>query len=313
MDCVTPAVLNSVTSYLEESKESLSGSSLRFIRSSGAPLTKKTREYFEGVFQVPIVQTYGLSEAGNVASTYQLPKGLKEGSVGTPRGVEVKILDGEVLVHGDTVFAGYENPEESNDEYFVDGWFRTGDAGYLDEDGYLFITGRFKEMINRGGEKVSPYEVESAIQRHTAVADAAAFPIPNSYGSEDVGAVVVLKEGAALDIDELRSFLTPYISSYKMPTKLFIAGEVPVGGNHKVQRRRLYEYIKGAISGADRARRPPGCRRRGGGTGKWLYADRAGAYGYLEDNTKEIPNRHRGRFFQAGRGFASCRAALQPD
>lgn len=235
----SPAVLTSLTSYMESNAIRIDSRSLRLIRSSGAPLPESTRRFFEDTFRVPVAETYGMTETGNITTTYRMPKGHKEGSVGVSTGLEIRILDGEILVRGDTVFRGYENPDESNDKYFVDGWFRTGDEGFLDEDGYLFITGRIKEMINRGGEKVSPYEVERALMLHGAVADAAAFPVPNGYGSEDVGAAVVLREQGHLNVDELRGFLQGHLPPYKMPTLLYVVDEIPVGKNEKVQRRQL--------------------------------------------------------------------------
>ena len=240
----SPAVLNSLAAYLEESGTIVESHSLRFILSSGAPLTEKIRAYYQKTFDVPVVESYGMTETGIITSTYQLPKGYKAGSVGVSTGLEIKILHGEILVRGDSVFHGYENSEESSHCYFIDGWFRTGDQGYLDEDGYLFITGRFKEMINRGGEKVSPYEVEKAILRHEAVTEAVVFPIPNNYGSEDVGTAVVLKEGQHINIIELRGFLQGLISAYKMPTQLYVVEEIPYGENRKVQRRLLNEELE---------------------------------------------------------------------
>lgn len=242
----SPAVLHSLAAYLDENNIKMNNASLRFIRSSGAPLTDTVREYFNRCFGVPIVQTYGMTETGGITSTFNQPRGHKEGSAGVSTGLEIKILNGEILVRGDSVFHGYEDPEEPNDCYFVDGWFRTGDAGYLDEDGYLFITGRFKEMINRGGEKISPYEVEKYVLLHEAIVDAAAFPIPNTYGSEDLGIVVVLKDGNRIDLIELRNFLQGLVPAYKMPSRLYAVDKIPVGDNGKVQRRMLNDELKGS-------------------------------------------------------------------
>lgn len=240
----SPAVLHSLAAYLDDNNIKIDNASLRFIRSSGAPLTDTAREYFSLFFGVPIVQTYGMTETGGITSTFNQLCGHKPGSAGVSIGLEIKILDGEILVRGDSVFHGYEDSEEPNDRYFIDGWFRTGDAGYLDEDGYLFITGRFKEMINRGGEKISPYEVEKYVLQHEAVVEAAAFPIPNTYGSEDLGAAVVLKDGNRFDLIELRNFLQGLVPAYKMPSQLYVVDKIPVGDNGKVQRRMLNDELR---------------------------------------------------------------------
>lgn len=239
----TPAVLNSFSGYLENQKNVWNTPSLRFIRSSGAPLARATKEYYESIFRVPVVQTYGMNESGNITSTWKAPKGFKEGSAGVSTGLDIRVENEEIQVKGSTVFGGYENPEIANEDYFQDGWFRTGDEGYIDEDGYVFITGRIKEMINRGGEKVSPYEIENEIFKHPLIKDAVVFPVPNSYGSEDVAAAVVLRSAASFSLTELREFLHQRAASYKMPGCLYVVNEIPVGPNGKVQRKKLFEQL----------------------------------------------------------------------
>lgn len=240
----SPAVLTSLANYIEKSAISLDYSCLRFIRSSGAPLTHKLKLSLENFFHVPVIQTYGMTETKMISSAYQAPKGYKEGSVGVSSCLDIKVLDGEIVVRGDTVFEGYEGNDELNKNSFIDGWFRTGDMGFIDEDGYIFITGRIKEMINRGGEKISPYEVEEALLKIAPIKTAYVFPYPNDFGSEDVGAVVVLKEGAILSLLELRRALRGSVPSFKMPTLLYVIDEIPIGSNGKVQRRLLYDYLK---------------------------------------------------------------------
>ena len=239
----TPAVLNSFSGYLENQQSVWNTPGLRFIRSSGAPLTTATKEYYENIFHVPVVQTYGMNESGNITSTWKAPKGYKEGSAGVSTGLDIRVENGEIQVKGETIFPGYENPEISNENYFQDGWFRTGDEGYIDEDGYVFITGRIKEMINRGGEKVSPYELENEILMHPLVRDVVVFPLPNSYGSQDVAAAVVLRSEKKLSLMELREFLNRKVASYKMPACLYVVEEIPVGPNEKVQRNKLLEQL----------------------------------------------------------------------
>ena len=172
----TPAVLGALAAFLQKEGVRPPENQLQFIRASGAPLMRETKEFLEEAFSTRVIQTYGMSEAKGLTSTFLEPAGYKEGSAGLCFGANMKIQDGEILVSGPTVFSGYENPEIDNREYFENGWFHTGDLGVFDEDGYLFITGRAKEMINRGGEKISPYEVEAAILKLPGVLDVAVFP-----------------------------------------------------------------------------------------------------------------------------------------
>lgn len=237
----SPAVLNSLAEYAKK-KDLDFGSSLRFIRSSGAPLKKDTKEYLEREFKVPIVQTYGMTETRSIASNYGLSV-YKEGSVGISVGNEIRIEDGEILVKGKNVFKGYEDNPEVNLRVFKDDWFRTGDLGYIDDEGYVFITGRLKEMINKGGEKVSPYEVEDNIFTHKNIIDCAVFPYPNDYGSQDVGTAIVLEKGCSIDLKELRNYLSDRMSSYKMPTLLYLVDKIPVSSSNKVQRRELFNIL----------------------------------------------------------------------
>jgi len=238
----SPAVLNSIAGYAIKENLRMAGHSLRFVRSSGAPLNKATKDHLEMTFGVPVIQTYGMTETRTIASTYGLSQ-FKEGSVGVSLGTDIKIENGEILVHGKNVFAGYENNQAANAASFSEGWFRTGDLGYVDEDGFLFITGRAKEMINRGGEKISPYEVEAAILKLDHVTDAAVFPYPNRYGSDDAGAVLVLESGAAMSLSELRNQLLGNLSPFKMPSLLYVVDEIPLSNSGKVQRSRLFEQL----------------------------------------------------------------------
>lgn len=239
----TPAVLNSLANYLKNNEINLEGTSLRFVRSSGAPLPGKLKSYLEDAFKAPVIQTYGMTETKMIATTYHSPKGYKEGSVGISAGSLLKVVNDEILIKGPCVFSGYENLPEVNETCFTDGWFHTGDMGYVDEDGYIFITGRIKEMINRGGEKVSPYEVESVILGHENVQSVAVFPYPNQYGSENVGAAVVLKESHIFDLKTLRHHLSGKVSHFKMPSLLYVVDEIPVSNNGKVQRKQLFSQL----------------------------------------------------------------------
>lgn len=237
-----PAVLNSLADYLEINKIVCGKNSLNFIRSSGALLTDRVKNLLESALSTEIVISYGMTETRNISSTFNAPYGYRSGSVGVSSGAMVKICNNEILVKGSTVFEGYENPEIDNSEYFTDGWFHTGDIGCIDKDGYIFVTGRIKEMINKGGEKISPYEVENAVRMHPLVKDAVVFPYPGSKGEENAGAVVTLfKE--RLDLPDLRKFLKGKISSYKMPTILFCVDEIPVNDRGKISRTTLYQEL----------------------------------------------------------------------
>ncbi|MGD9996006.1 MAG: acyl--CoA ligase [Ilumatobacteraceae bacterium] len=222
--------------------------SLRFVRSSSASLPVTVLESLGALFDVPVVEAYGMTEASHQMTCNPLPPGVqKPGSVGIPTGIEVAILDpanhvlpagqrGEVGIRGATVVDGYENNPEANASAFTDGWFRTGDEGMLDDDGYLFLTGRLKEQINRGGEKVSPLEVDDVLLRHPAVAEAVTFAIPHPKLGEEIGAVVVLAEGEELSERDLRTFAGEQLAAFKVPEKIVFVEAIPKGATGKVQR-----------------------------------------------------------------------------
>ncbi|HPF44006.1 MAG TPA: AMP-binding protein [Syntrophomonadaceae bacterium] len=248
----SPVVFNNIAAYAEKNDLDYGSDELKLIKSAGAPLTEELALRLQNIFNVPVYEGYGLTECGSIAFSMNAPQGYKAGSVGVPVGVDVAVMKetgemagynqpGEILVRGPQVIKGYEN--DAGRDSFYQGWFRTGDRGYLDEDGYLFVAGRFKEIINRGGEKISPYEVEEAISRHPDILQVAVFPIPMGGGNEEAGAAVVLKEGAALYLKELRRFLYGKVTAFKMPTRLYVLKEMPVGHGGKVQRSALYEAV----------------------------------------------------------------------
>jgi acyl-CoA synthetase (AMP-forming)/AMP-acid ligase II len=180
--------------------------SLRFVRSSSAALAPKLMKEIEQTFGVPVIEAYGMTEASHQMTTNSLlPGQRKAGSVGVAAGPEVAVMDsagqllaagtmGEVVVRGESVMHGYEGNAEANNSAFTDSWFRTGDQGYVDNDGYVFLTGRLKEIINRGGEKISPREIDEVLLDHPAVAQAVAFPFPDPDFGENVAAAVVLRD-----------------------------------------------------------------------------------------------------------------------
>jgi acyl-CoA synthetase (AMP-forming)/AMP-acid ligase II len=196
-----------------------------------------------------------MTEAAHQMAANPLPPGRrKPGSVGRGAGVDIAVMDesgrflgrgerGEVVVRGPNIMRGYENNPEANARAFTDGWFRTSDEGYLDEDGYLFLTGRLKELINRGGEKVSPREVDEVLLRHPAVAQALAFALPHERLGEEVAAAVVLREGASASEGELRDYAAARLAPFKVPRRIVILDEIPKGPTGKPQRIGLAEKL----------------------------------------------------------------------
>jgi acyl-CoA synthetase (AMP-forming)/AMP-acid ligase II len=200
------------------------------------------------VFNAPLIESYGMTEASHQMASNPLPPAVrKPGTVGRAAGPEVAIMDdagnllpagatGEIVIRGPNVTRGYENNPKANAEAFTHGWFRTGDQGTMDAEGYLSITGRLKEIINRGGEKISPREVDEVLMDHPAVAQVVTFAIPHDKLGEDVGAVVVLKEGKTATDRELRDFLGTKLADYKVPRKILFMDEIPKGATGKLQR-----------------------------------------------------------------------------
>lgn len=239
---------------------------LRFVRSSSASLPPPVSESLRRLFGVPVVEAYGMTEASHQMASNPLER-QKVGSVGLATGIELAILDagnhvlpagerGEVAIKGPTVVDGYENNPSANETAFTGGWFRTGDEGTLDEDGFLFLTGRLKEQINRGGEKISPLEIDAVLLEHPAVAQAVAFAMPHPKLGEEVGAAVVLRETAEGDADapgerELRAYVSGRLAAFKVPRRILFVPEIPKGATGKVQRIGLAEKLGlGAGEGA---------------------------------------------------------------
>jgi oxalate---CoA ligase len=216
---------------------------LRFIRSSSAPLPPQLLARLEETFAAPVVEAYGMTEAAHQIASNPLPPGVrKPGTVGLPAGPEVTVLDGEICIRGPNVTVGYlDNPEANAAAFTDDGWLRTGDQGAFDEDGYLTITGRLKELINRGGEKIAPREVEEVLLDHDAVAEAIAFAVPHPTLGEDVAAAVVLRADA--DPTELRRFAGRRLGAHKVPRRLVVVDALPRGRTGKLQRRGLAEAL----------------------------------------------------------------------
>jgi amino acid adenylation domain-containing protein len=221
---------------------------LRLIRSSSAALAPALMEELEHAFQVPVIEAYGMTEASHQIASNPLPPGRrKPGSVGLPAGPELAVMDergrllgpdveGEIVIRGPNVAQGYEANPEANKAAFADGWFRTGDRGRLDQDGYVFLSGRTKEIINRGGEKISPREIDEALVRHPAVRHAVAFAVPDEKLGEEVAAAVVLHEGATATERQLRDFVGAALAPFKVPRRIVFVTDVPKGPTGKIQR-----------------------------------------------------------------------------
>ena len=220
---------------------------LRFLRSSSSSMPPQVITELEAIFGSPLIESYGMTEATHqMASNPLPPKARKPGTVGVAAGPEVAIMGadgsllgadavGEIVIRGLNVTAGYENNPKANEDGFLNGWFRTGDQGVRDADGYLSITGRLKEIINRGGEKVSPREVDEILMDHPAVAQVVCFGMPHAKLGEEVAAVVVLKEGASATEREIQDFVSKRAADYKVPKKILFMDEIPKGVTGKLQ------------------------------------------------------------------------------
>jgi acyl-CoA synthetase (AMP-forming)/AMP-acid ligase II len=233
-----------------------SRSGLRFIRSCSSALAPATLAQLEARFGAPVLEAYGMTEASHQMASNPLPPDPhKPGTVGRGSGVEVGIMDeagalqpagtpGEVVIRGPNVTRGYHNNPEANAAAFTNGWFRTGDRGVLDEHGYLTLIGRIKELINRGGEKISPLEVDAVLLAHPAVAEAATFGAPDPKYGEEVHAAVVLRGEATAD--DLRRHCGDRLAEFKVPKVLHVVKELPKGPTGKVQRRHMAAaFLKG--------------------------------------------------------------------
>ncbi len=243
-----PTMHQAILSRAARSADVIARHPLRFIRSSSSSMPPQVIGELEAVFGAPLVESYGMTEAAHQMASNPLPPGVrKPGSVGVAAGPEIAIMaedgrllargeTGEIVIRGPNVTAGYENNPRANAEAFSDGWFRTGDQGVMDADGYLTITGRLKEIINRGGEKVSPREVDEILMDHPAVAQAVCFGMPHAKLGEEVAAAVVLREGRTADERTLQAFVAERAADYKVPRRILILDEIPKGATGKLQR-----------------------------------------------------------------------------
>ena len=250
---VIPTILAFILHAHEEGKinSNYDSRSLRFIRSASMMLPVEIQKQFERRFKHMIVETLGLTEtAGQVFSNPRKRSLRKYGSVGIPYGNKVKVIndlgkalkdmcEGEIAVKGENVMSGYYKNEEQTKAAFINGWFRTGDIGYRDEDGYYFITGRKKELINRSGEKISPVEIDNVLYSHPLVKEAATVGVPDVLYGEEVRAFIVLKKDAACSEEEIIEFCKENLADYKCPKTVEFVHKLPKGPSGKVQRLRL--------------------------------------------------------------------------
>jgi acyl-CoA synthetase (AMP-forming)/AMP-acid ligase II len=251
-----PTMHQAILTRAARNKEIIDKVPLRFVRSSSSSLPPQVMQELEDVFDCPVIEAYGMTEASHQMASNPLPDApRKPGSVGIAAGPEVAIMaqdsgeilkagdTGEIVIRGDNVFSGYEANPTANAEAFTDGWFRTGDQGIMDDEGYVRITGRLKEIINRGGEKISPREVDEAIMDHPAVQQVVTFAMPHDKLGEEVAAVVVLRENQDASEKDLRDFLGQQLADFKVPRKILFMDEIPKGATGKLQRIGLAEKL----------------------------------------------------------------------
>lgn len=248
--CV-PTIHQLSVARLSEKPEGIDG--LRFVRSCSSALSPTLMEKIETVIGVPVLEAYGMTEASHQMCSNPLPpKPHKAGSVGPGTGVKVGIMDeagnllpsgqlGEVVIQGPNVIEGYENNPEANAKSFTNGWFRTGDQGHIDTDGYLHLTARIKELINRGGEKIAPLEIDEVMLTHPSVAEAVSFGMPHPTWGEEVAVAVVLREAVAESA--LAEHCKKHLADFKVPKKIVIVEKIPRTATGKIQRRAVAEAL----------------------------------------------------------------------
>ncbi|KAM0797498.1 hypothetical protein BDR22DRAFT_882167 [Usnea florida] len=229
---------------------------IRFIRSCSSPLSPKTFHELEQAFKAPVLEAYAMTEGAHQMTSNPLPPAIRyPGSVGIGQGVEVKILDtagsevaqggeAEICVRGENVTKGYlNNPEANKTSFTAEGFFRTGDQGKQDGNGYVIITGRIKELINKGGEKISPVELDNVVSQNPSVAEAVCFAMPDEMYGQDIGLVVVLKDGEKASPEELRKWIAARVAIFKVPKKIYLSDSIPKTPTGKVQRRMVAEAM----------------------------------------------------------------------
>ena len=246
-----PTMHQAILMRADKNLETAKQLNLRFLRSSSASLPPAVFEKLNEVFNCPVIEAYGMTEATHQMTSNPLPpKSQKPGFVGIPAGPEVCIMDnnnkilnqgeeGEVCIKGENVTSGYENNPDANKNSFSDGWFRTGDQGYFDKDGYLKISGRLKEIINKGGEKISPLEVDNILMDHPNIEQAVCFGYEDKMLGEDIATAIIIKEGMQCTEDDIKIYANEKLAKFKIPKKIFFVNEIPKGATGKLQRNAL--------------------------------------------------------------------------
>jgi acyl-CoA synthetase (AMP-forming)/AMP-acid ligase II len=248
-----PTMHQSIIVRAPANREIIARSALRFIRSCSAPLSPRLASELEETFGVPVVDSYGMTEACHQIASTPLAR-RKPGSVGVAAGPEIAIVDeagnrlsagqrGEIAIRGTNVIQSYDGAPEIDRQAFTEGWLRTGDLGHLDGDGYLYITGRLKEIINRAGEKISPAEVEEALLAHPAVKEAVVFAMPHPEFGEEIAAAAVLRANVSATGKEIREFAAKRLADFKIPRCVAIVGEIPKTPTGKPRRAALAEKL----------------------------------------------------------------------
>jgi long-chain acyl-CoA synthetase len=244
-----PTMYHALLEHADRSDRDIS--SLRLCTSGGAAMPVEILRRFEAEFGCAVLEGYGLSETSPVASFNQLDRERKPGSIGTPiEGVEMRVVDdddrdlpqgevGEIAIRGHNLMQGYWNRPDATEEVLRGGWLDTGDMAYVDEDGYFFIVDRKKDMIIRGGYNVYPREIEEVLYEHPAVSEAAVVGVPDASLGQEVGAAIVLRDGAEADADELRAFVKERVAAYKYPRRIWFADELPKGPTGKIVKREI--------------------------------------------------------------------------
>ena len=250
-----PTMHQMILTRASQNKEIIARYPLRFLRSSSSSMPVQVIDELEAVFKAPLIEAYGMTEASHQMCSNPLPPATrKRGSVGTAAGPEVAIMSeagallgvgqtGEIVIRGGNVTSGYENNPKANAEGYAKGWFRTGDQGVMDQQGYVSITGRLKEIISRGGEKISPREVDEVLMDHPAILQVVTFGIPHPKLGEEVGVVVVLREQQQATETEIRAFAATRLADFKVPRKILFMDEIPKGATGKLQRIGLAQKL----------------------------------------------------------------------
>jgi len=250
-----PTMHQAILARAPRNAEIIARNQLRFVRSSSASLPAPVLLELEAALNCRVIEAYSMTESAHQMTSNQLPPGnRKPGFVGCAAGPEVAVMapdgrllgpgeEGEVVIRGPNVTTGYESNPTANESAFAHGWFHTGDQGFMDEDRFLKITGRLKEIINRGGEKIAPVEVDEILMDHPAVQQAVTFAMPHDKLGEDVAAAIVLKEGVNADERELQDFAAKRLAAFKVPRRIVILPEIPKGATGKLQRIGLAQKL----------------------------------------------------------------------